>query len=179
MTAVFFVTKYFAAERLELFSVAACVLIPFLTAVVCYRNVLHHPLGRLISVDREFKMSIKNYIPLIYSAEDSASFAKYMDLSWGQKQKIDLDICLGIRNPDSEIFEEYKKIINNIDYINAFFTDEHSILSKIIAFRPDGSPALLCISHEFALALNWDEYLAAPENPLLRIFRRPLHLEKI
>ena len=179
ITITFFATKRFTIEQLESFSITVCILIPLLTAAVCYKNILRHPLSALISTDRELKASLSNHIPLIYSAEDSVSFMKYMDLSYEQKQKIDSDIRLGIRNPDSGVFEEYKKIVDNIDYIDAFFTDEHSRLSKVIAFRPDGSPALLCVSREFSLTLNWDEYLAAPENPLLQIHRRPLRLKKI
>ncbi|MCL1911169.1 MAG: glycosyltransferase family 39 protein [Leptospirales bacterium] len=179
ITTAFFASNRFSVERLELFSITFCILVPLLTAAICCKNILHYPLGALISADRELKASLKNYIPLVYSAEDSVSFTKYADMSYRQKQKINSDAYLGIRNPYMETFEEYKKIAGSIDFINAFFTDEQSRLSRVVAFHPEGEPALLCVSREFAFTLNWDEYLASLENPLLRIHRSPLRLEKI
>jgi hypothetical protein len=196
---VFFAAEYLSVARIEQLAVTACVLIPVLTAAVGYKNIARHPLPALISLDSEFGTSIKEGIPFIYSPEDSASFVKYENMSYAQKQRIDFDFVLGIPNPDYKIAEEYKKIRANIDYINAFFAPDGVKITPTVAFLPDNSiavkpekmlfkptaaflpdgSALLCVLRELALTFDWSEYLADPENPLMRLGRHPLSLEKI
>ncbi|MDR3237298.1 MAG: glycosyltransferase family 39 protein [Spirochaetia bacterium] len=178
--ASFYITERFKAEQLKALSAAALFLAPLITAGICYKNILHHPLFASASLQNKIDTEVSNYVPFVYCPEDSASFMEYMKMSHRQKQKIRLNASLGIPNPYFETGEEYIRILKNNDYLNAFFVDEKKTsLARTLAFLPDSSPALLYVPRELALTLDWNEYLADPVNPLILIYRRPLRLKEI